>query len=73
MGVLHVLLLQHVGTLSEEVTVDPGWHFPVLFWYYFITNLGLGGFSSPPLEFFGEGDVVEKGPGVVELVVPGLF
>jgi hypothetical protein len=25
------------------------------------------------LEFFGEGDIVEEGPGVIELVIPRSF
>ena len=28
---------------------------------------------SSPFEIFGEGDVVEKGPGVIKFAIPGPF
>jgi len=45
----------------------------VLFWYYFVPALCVRLVFRNCFELFGEGLVVDKGPGVVELVVPGAF
>lgn len=72
-GILDVLLFQDVGRLFEQILVDPTGDFPVLFWYQLVADFGFGGCSRGPLELFGKGHIVEKGPGVVELVVPRAF
>lgn len=72
-GVLDVVLSEDAGGFFEEVVGDPGRRRPVL-GRDGVVGAFCGGFRlGKSLEFFSEGDVVEEGPGVVELVVPGSF
>lgn len=72
-GILDIVLLQYVGALDKQVLVDPAGHLPVLLWHNLVAHLGLGGGARGLFELFGKGNVVEEGPGVVELVVPSPF
>jgi hypothetical protein len=72
-GVLHVVLLEDLGRLDEQVVVDPRGHLPVLVGDQLVSALGLGGGLGLLLELGREWDVVEEGPRVVELVVPRLL
>ena len=70
MCVLHVLVFEVVCALLHQVSVDPAGNGPVFFRDGVVGALcfclRLGYF----FEFFGEGFVVDEGPGVVEFVVP---
>ncbi len=68
---MDVLLGKHLGAFLEEVHVDPRGYVPVFFGDGFIAAFCFCFGTGARLEFFCEGDVVEEGPGVVELVVPG--
>ena len=72
-GVLDVVFCEDFGRFFVEVLRDPRGHFPVLFWDDVVVCLGFGSGCGFALEFFGEGDVVEEGPGIIEFVVPCLF
>ena len=72
-GVLDVVFREDFGGLEVEVVVDPGGCFPVIFGDDVVGDIGFGQCGGGSFEFIGEGDVVEEGPGVVELVVPGGF
>lgn len=72
-AVLDVLLGQYLGAFPEEVVVDPGGHGPVLLGDELVVAWGVGFGAGAFFELGGEGLVVEEGPGVVELAVPGPF
>lgn len=72
-AVLYVMLFEYLGAFLEEVVVDPAGDGPVFFGDELIVAFGFCFGAGAMFEFFGEGDVVEEGPGVVELVVPGSF
>lgn len=69
-GILDPFFLQHFDGLLVEIIVDPRGDVPVLLGDELVPGLGLGRGARLALEFLGEGDVVEEGPRVVELVVP---
>lgn len=69
--VLDFLLLEYLAAFLEQVVVYPGGHGPVFFRDELVIALRVGFGAGAALEVFGEGDVVEEGPGIVEFVVPG--
>ena len=71
--VLHFVLGENFSRLFVELFADPRGHFPVVFGDNVVVALRLGDCLGPALEFFGELDIVEEGPGIVELVVPCCF
>jgi hypothetical protein len=72
-GVLDVVLLEDAHRFFEEVARDPRRRRPVLGWDGVVRAICFGLGLGELLELFGEGHVVEEGPGVVELVVPCSF
>jgi hypothetical protein len=72
-GVLHVVFAEDFGAFFVEVVGDPGWGGPVFRGDEFVVALRFGEGLGAAFEFFGKGDFVEEGPGVVEFVVPVLF
>ena len=70
---MDVLLFEHFCAFLEEVVVYPGGDGPVFFGDELVAAFGFCLGAGSGFEFFGEGDVVEEGPGVVEFVVPGSF
>ena len=72
-GVLHVFLLEDASGFFEEVARYPGRCFPVIGRNGMVGAVCFGFGLGESLELIGKGDVVEEGPGVVELVVPGPF
>lgn len=71
--VLNVMFLEDICALTEQIAVDPTWHFPVLFWNELVAYFGLCHGTCGLFEVLGEGYVVEEGPGVVEFVVPSTL
>lgn len=69
-GVLDFVLFQNLDGFLVDVVVDPRWFLPVLLRDDLVSALSLGGCACLLLELFGKGNIVEKGPWVVELVVP---
>ena len=72
-GVLDVVFGEDLGGFEVEVVVDPGGGLPVVFGDDVVGDVGFGEGGGGSFEIVCEGDVVEEGPGVVELVVPGGF
>lgn len=72
-GVLDVVFGEDLSGFEVEVVVDPGRGFPVVFRDDVVGDIGFGECGGSSFEFIGEGDVVEEGPRVVELVVPSGF
>lgn len=72
-GVLDLLFLENLGGFLVEVHVDPFGDSPVFLRDEFVAAFCFGKSLRLLLEFFGERDIVEEGPGVVELVVPCSF
>lgn len=70
-GILDVVFFEDLCGFFIEVLADPAGHLPVFFGDDVIFALCGGGLLGAPLEFVGKGDVVEEGPGVVVLVIPG--
>lgn len=71
--VLHVLPTQQLCAFRVEGFVDPRGHGPVVLGDEMVEAGRIGGGGGEIFEALGEGFVVEEGPGVVELVVPGRF
>lgn len=68
--VLYLLRLQEGYRLLVEILVDPRGYVPVLSRDELVSYLRLRSCPCPLLEILGERLVVEKGPWVVELVIP---
>ena len=71
--VLDVVLFQDPGRLFEEVGTDPRRSRPVVFRDCVVGALCFCGGLGLALELIREWDIVEEGPGVVELAIPGAF
>ena len=72
-GVLDAVFGEEGGGFGEEGGVDPGWGGPVGGGNCGEGYRGGGGGADAAFEGFGEGLVVEEGPGIVEFVVEGCF
>ena len=72
-AVLGAFFGEHAAAFAHEVGVYPVGDYPVFFWDEMVVARGLGFGAGFGFEVFGEGFVVEEGPGVVEFVVPGSF
>lgn len=71
--VLHVLPAQQLRGFLVERLVDPGGDGPVILGDEVVGAGSVCGGGGEIFELLGEGFVIEEGPGVVELVVPGRF
>lgn len=71
--ILNIVLRQDFGGFFVEFLAHPRWHVPVLRWDNVILALCFCDFLCCLFEGIGKGDIIEKGPGVVEFVVPGSF
>ena len=71
--VLDVIFFQDLGRFFKQVGADPGRGGPVVFGDCVVGAFRFCGGLSLSLEIVGEGDIVEEGPGVVELAVPGAL
>lgn len=71
--VLNIVFLENLRRLFVQVVVDPGWRIPVLLGYHMVEDFGFGHGGSLLLELLAERLVIEEGPRVVVLVIPGLF
>ena len=72
-AVLAAFFGEHAAAFAYEVGVNPIGYGPVFFGDDVIVARSAGFGAGLGFEFFGEGLVVEEGPGVVEFVVPGSF
>lgn len=72
-SVLYILLFQYVCALGEQILIYPARHSPVVVWKNLISDLRFGELPRSLLELLGERYVVEKCPGVIELVIPCSF
>ena len=72
-AVLDLLFLQDLCGFGEEVGIYPRWHSPLFFGDEFVVAFCFGFGRCAAFEFFGEGHIVEEGPGVVEFGVPSAF
>jgi len=70
---LDIVFFENADGFFEKVSGDPGRSRPVFLWNGIVEALCLRFGFCQCLEFFGEGNVVEEGPGVVELVIPCPF
>ena len=72
-GVLDIVFFEDAGGFFKKFSGNPGWSGPVFAWDDMVGALCLRFGLCESLKFFGEGDVVEEGPRVVEFVIPRSF